>query len=54
MAPAPTVPASSAPSASIADVADLIDEAEVAVRQAVPAARLIFLEPDLRKTTTST
>jgi cation diffusion facilitator family transporter len=42
------------PGASIAEVAQLIDDAEVAVRQAVPSARLIFLEPDLRKTTTST
>jgi cation diffusion facilitator family transporter len=43
-----------APSASIAEVAGFIDEAEVAVRRVVPSARLIFLEPDLRKTTTST
>jgi cation diffusion facilitator family transporter len=42
------------PNASIGQVADLIDEAEAAVRDAVPAARLIFLEPDLRHATTST
>jgi divalent metal cation (Fe/Co/Zn/Cd) transporter len=43
-----------APNSSIAEVADLIDEAEVAVRAVVPSARLIYLEPDLRKATTST
>jgi cation diffusion facilitator family transporter len=42
------------PSATIAEVADLIDEAEVAVRAVVPNARLIYLEPDLRRATTST
>ena len=42
------------PRASIAEVADLIDEAEVAVRAVVPNARLIYLEPDLRRATTST
>lgn len=40
------VPAAS----SAADVAAAIDAAEVRVRQAVPLARLIYLEPDLRRT----
>jgi cation diffusion facilitator family transporter len=35
---------------SVADVARSIDEAEVRVRTAVPAARLIYLEPDLDRT----
>jgi cation diffusion facilitator family transporter len=35
---------------SVADVARSIDEAEVRVRAAVPAARLIYLEPDLDRT----
>jgi cation diffusion facilitator family transporter len=35
---------------SVADVARSIDEAEVRVRSAVPAARLIYLEPDLDRT----
>ena len=34
-------------SRSTADVAGAIDEAEVRVRTAVPAARMIYLEPDL-------
>ena len=36
--------------ASVAEVARSIDEAEVRVRSAVPAARLIYLEPDLDRT----
>ena len=35
---------------TVADVARSIDEAEVRVRSAVPAARLIYLEPDLDRT----
>ncbi|MCB2174973.1 MAG: cation diffusion facilitator family transporter [Actinomycetales bacterium] len=41
------VPAAS----SAADVAEAIDAAEARVRDAVPLARLIYLEPDLRHTT---
>ncbi|WFR74072.1 cation diffusion facilitator family transporter [Prescottella defluvii] len=36
-----------APGSGIEDVATAIDEAEVRVRAAVPAARLIYIEPDL-------
>ena len=36
--------------ATVADVARSIDEAEIRVRSAVPAARLIYLEPDLDRT----
>jgi cation diffusion facilitator family transporter len=36
--------------ATVAEVARSIDEAEVRVRSAVPAARLIYLEPDLDRT----
>ncbi len=32
---------------STADLADAIDAAELRVRTAVPAARVIYLEPDL-------
>ncbi len=39
------VPAAS----SAADVAAAIDAAEVRVREAVPLARLIYLEPDLHR-----
>jgi hypothetical protein len=35
------------------DVAREIDEAEARVRAAVPAARMIYLEPDLERTATS-
>ena len=35
---------------TVADVARSIDEAEIRVRSAVPAARLIYLEPDLDRT----
>ncbi|MDH6677709.1 cation diffusion facilitator family transporter [Rhodococcus sp. LBL1] len=35
------------PGSGIEDVATAIDEAEVRVRAAVPAARLIYIEPDL-------
>jgi cation diffusion facilitator family transporter len=41
------------PGMTISDVAAAIDEAERAVRAAVPEARIIYLEPDLRRTTTS-
>ena len=34
------------------DVARAIDEAEARVRAAVPAARMIYLEPDLERTVT--
>ncbi len=36
-----------APGSGIEDVASAIDEAEVRIRTAVPAARLIYIEPDL-------
>ena len=42
-----------APTESAAEVAEAIDEAEARVRQAVPIARLIFLEPDIRRATTT-
>ena len=38
------------PMLAMRDVADAINEAEAAVRAVVPAARLLFLEPDLRRT----
>lgn len=34
---------------SAAEIARAIDRAEAAIRQAVPSARLIYLEPDLRR-----
>ena len=37
------------PSLSAADVSRSIDEAEVAMRAAVPAARFIFIEPDIAR-----
>jgi cation diffusion facilitator family transporter len=39
---------------STAEVARIIDEAEARVRGAIPAARIIYLEPDLDRTPTST
>ncbi len=39
------------PTESAADVADAIDAAEVRVREAVPIARVIYLEPDIHRTT---
>ena len=39
------------PMLAMRDVASAINEAEAAVRKVVPAARLMFLEPDLRHTT---
>jgi cation diffusion facilitator family transporter len=39
---------------STAALARVIDEAEARVRSAVPAARIIYLEPDLDRTPTST
>lgn len=41
------------PGATAADVADAIDAAEARVREAVPIARVIYLEPDLRETGTA-
>jgi divalent metal cation (Fe/Co/Zn/Cd) transporter len=41
------------PGLPMEDVARAIDEAETRVRAAVPAARLIYLEPDLERTVTS-
>jgi cation diffusion facilitator family transporter len=38
-----------APKASAVELAAAIDEAEVAVRAAVPFARVIYLEPDIRR-----
>jgi divalent metal cation (Fe/Co/Zn/Cd) transporter len=37
------------PSLSAADVSRSIDEAEAAMRAAVPAARFIFIEPDIAR-----
>jgi len=37
---------------SVDDLADAIDQAEADVRRAVPAARLIYLEPDIHRDTT--
>lgn len=42
-----------APSADLATVAATIDAAEVAIRAAVPAAQVIYLEPDLDRTPTT-
>ena len=42
------------PGLPVEDVARAIDDAEARVRVAVPAARLIYLEPDLERTVTST
>lgn len=36
-------------SASAREIAQIIDEAEVAVRAAVPATRVIYLEPDIKR-----
>ena len=41
------------PGLPMEDVAREIDEAEARVRAAVPAARMIYLEPDLERTATS-
>ncbi|MEV6767007.1 cation diffusion facilitator family transporter [Nocardia sp. NPDC051030] len=38
------------PGLEIAEIATAIDEAEARVREAVPAARVIYLEPDLYRT----
>ena len=35
--------------ATAADIAKAIDSAEANVRKAVPAARVIYLEPDIRR-----
>ncbi|HTK63435.1 MAG TPA: cation diffusion facilitator family transporter [Pseudonocardia sp.] len=43
-----------APGMQLRDVAKAIDEAELRVRTAVPAARIIYLEPDLDRTPTAT
>jgi len=40
------------PGLPVEDVARAIDEAEARVRAAVPAARMIYLEPDLERTAT--
>ncbi|GLW95343.1 cation diffusion facilitator family transporter [Actinokineospora globicatena] len=42
------------PGLPMEDVAQAIDDAEARVRNAVPAARLIYLEPDLYRTTVNT
>lgn len=42
------------PGLPLADVASEIDGAERRIREAVPAARLIYLEPDLDRTLTNT
>ena len=39
-----------APGLQLRDVAQAIDDAELRVRTAVPAARVIYLEPDLDRT----
>jgi hypothetical protein len=36
----------------LATVAQVIDEAEARIREAVPAARVIYLEPDLDRALT--
>jgi len=36
------------------EVGRLVDEAEARIREAVPAARLIYLEPDVRRSTAAT
>jgi len=41
-----------APGATIEQIAAHVDDAERRVREAVPAARLIFIEPDLRRAET--
>jgi divalent metal cation (Fe/Co/Zn/Cd) transporter len=41
------------PGLPVEDVARAIDEAELRVRAAVPHARMIYLEPDLERTVTS-
>ncbi|KQX69893.1 cation diffusion facilitator family transporter [Angustibacter sp. Root456] len=41
------------PTESAADVAEAIDAAEVRVREAVPIARVIYLEPDIRRAAVS-
>jgi divalent metal cation (Fe/Co/Zn/Cd) transporter len=38
------------PGLPVEDVARAIDDAEARVRAAVPAARMIYLEPDLERT----
>jgi divalent metal cation (Fe/Co/Zn/Cd) transporter len=38
------------PGLEIADIAQAIDDAEARVRAAVPAARLMYIEPDLYRT----
>jgi divalent metal cation (Fe/Co/Zn/Cd) transporter len=43
-----------APGLPLADVAAEIDAAERRIREAVPAARLIYLEPDLDRTPAAT
>jgi divalent metal cation (Fe/Co/Zn/Cd) transporter len=43
-----------APGLQLRDVAKAIDEAEVRVRTAVPAAKIIYLEPDLDRTPSAT
>lgn len=40
------------PHVDLATVAATIDDAEVAIRAAVPAARVIYLEPDLDRALT--
>jgi divalent metal cation (Fe/Co/Zn/Cd) transporter len=42
-----------APGTELATVAATIDAAEAAIRAAVPAATIIFLEPDLDRASTS-
>jgi divalent metal cation (Fe/Co/Zn/Cd) transporter len=36
-------------SASAREIAQIIDDAEVAVRAVVPATRVIYLEPDIKR-----
>jgi divalent metal cation (Fe/Co/Zn/Cd) transporter len=40
------------PDCELATVAQVIDEAEARIREAVPAARVIYLEPDLDRALT--
>jgi cation diffusion facilitator family transporter len=38
-----------APTLTVADLADVINRVEVAVRDAAPAARILYVEPDVRR-----
>jgi divalent metal cation (Fe/Co/Zn/Cd) transporter len=42
-----------APDLSVDQLADAIDEAETALRDAVPIARVVYIEPDVYRTATA-